>query len=136
MRGALVLVVAVAAFGVCAGSSASPSATTSLRVTYWPDGGQGTVEPSVWKLGCNPARGTLRNASVTCRRLGAGGVSFFTPVRPDAACTEIYGGPQTARVVGKVAGKRIWATFSRTNGCHISRWDRVSPWLLPRVHTG
>jgi len=35
-------------------------------------------------------------------------------------------------VVGKVAGKRVWASFSRTNGCHIARWDRLSPWLLPR----
>jgi hypothetical protein len=47
------------------------------------------------------------------------------------ACTEIYGGPQVARVVGVVQGKRIWARFSREDGCQIARWSRVSPWLLP-----
>ena len=31
----------------------------------------------------------------------------------------------------RVAGKRVWATFSRQNGCHIARWDAVAPWLLP-----
>ena len=46
-------------------------------------------------------------------------------------CTEIYGGPQKARVVGTVAGRRIWATFTRTNGCEIERWSRISPWLVP-----
>ena len=57
------------------------------------------------------------------------------PVRPGPArarsCTEIYGGPQTARVVGTLKGKRVWASFGRVNGCQISRWQGVSPWLLP-----
>ena len=47
------------------------------------------------------------------------------------ACTQIYGGPQMARVVGTIAGRRVWATFNRTDGCQISRWERLSPWLLP-----
>ena len=41
-------------------------------------------------------------------------------------------GAQTARVVGTLDGKRIAATFSRSDGCQIGRWNRVSPWLLPR----
>ena len=56
---------------------------------------------------------------------------LFAPVSPKAVCTEIYGGPQKARVVGTVAGKRVWATFTRANGCHIERWNRLVPWLLP-----
>jgi hypothetical protein len=46
-------------------------------------------------------------------------------------CTEIYGGPQRARVVGTVKGQPVRATFSRTNGCEIARWQRISPWLVP-----
>jgi hypothetical protein len=46
-------------------------------------------------------------------------------------CTEIYGGPQQARVVGTVKGQLVRATFSRTNGCEIARWQRISPWLVP-----
>jgi hypothetical protein len=52
-------------------------------------------------------------------------------VPPDTVCTQIYGGPQKARVVGTLAGKRIWATVKRTNGCEIGRWNQLSPWLLP-----
>jgi hypothetical protein len=61
----------------------------------------------------------------------AGGTALFAPVPKNVACTEIYGGPQTARVIGAVKGNRVWASLSRTNGCEISRWDRLSPWLLP-----
>ena len=46
-------------------------------------------------------------------------------------CTEIYGGPQVARVVGLLEGRKVWARFTRTNGCQISRWNKLSPWLLP-----
>jgi hypothetical protein len=49
----------------------------------------------------------------------------------DIVCTEIYGGPQRARIVGTLVEKRLSVTFSRTNGCEIGRWNRVSPWLLP-----
>ncbi len=56
---------------------------------------------------------------------------LFAPISPKVACTDIYGGPQRARVTGVVESKRVWATFSRMNGCHIERWAKVSPWLLP-----
>jgi len=85
----------------------------------------------VWILRCDPARGTLPRPAVACRRLAAGGPRLFAPLSDDLLCTQIYGGPQVARVVGTVAGKRVWATFSRQDGCHISRWNRLSPWLLP-----
>ena len=56
---------------------------------------------------------------------------LFAPLPKGIVCTEIYGGPQKARVVGTVGSKRIWATFTRQNGCQIARWNRLSPWLLP-----
>jgi hypothetical protein len=45
-------------------------------------------------------------------------------VPADVACTEIYGGPATARVRGTLQGKPVDARFSRTNGCEIARWER------------
>jgi hypothetical protein len=136
VRRVILLAVLTVALGTGAtGGTAASSSPTSLKITYWPDGRQGTVKPTVWTLRCNPARGTLRSRSAACRRLAGDGVSLFTPVPPDAVCTEIYGGPYTARITGTIKGKSVWATFVRTNGCHISRWDRVSPWLLPRVGT-
>jgi len=34
-------------------------------------------------------------------------------------------------VAGTVNGRRVWATFARSNGCEIDRWQRISPWLVP-----
>ncbi|MBA2741054.1 MAG: hypothetical protein H0U46_03480 [Actinobacteria bacterium] len=117
-------VVAVAASG------AGTSTQTDLRITFW-DEGQRASDPVVWTLRCDPARGTHPRTGLACRRLEAGGWKLVAPVAPGAICTEIYGGPQVARVVGSLEGRKVWATFTRTNGCHISRWDRLSPWLLP-----
>ena len=39
------------------------------------------------------------------------------------ACTEQYGGPQTATVTGVVDETPVEATFARTNGCEISAWN-------------
>ncbi|HLG09083.1 MAG TPA: SSI family serine proteinase inhibitor [Gaiellaceae bacterium] len=123
---------AIAAGALTASVSAlggTPSAT-SLRVTYWEDGAR-VADRVTWTLRCNPARGTLPRPARACRRLAAGGPRLFAPLPKDVVCTEIYGGPQIARVVGVVGGKRVWATFARRNGCEIDRWSRVSPWLLP-----
>jgi hypothetical protein len=130
MRGIVVLALATAALAACATGSAGTSQETSLTVTYWSDG-TSAEDPRRSTLRCRPAGGTLPRPAVACRRLAEGGPKLFAPVPRSAVCTQIYGGPQTARVVGKVEGRRIWASFSRTNGCQISRWDRVSPWLLP-----
>lgn len=137
MRGLATLVLVLAAIGVGASASASTEPNTSLTITYWEKGlGPGLGLPSTdgvtWTLRCRPARGTLPRPGVACSRLAAGGWELFAPIPKRAVCTEIYGGPQVARVIGVVEGKRVWATFSRTNGCHISRWNRFSPWLLPR----
>src|SRR5688572_17055799 len=53
----------------------------------------------------------------------------FEPTPADVACTEIYGGPGTARVTGQLEGRPIDVRFSRNNGCEIARWDALE-WLL------
>lgn len=45
------------------------------------------------------------------------------------ACTEQYGGPQTATVTGIVDETPVDATFARTNGCEISAWNAAQPIL-------
>jgi hypothetical protein len=131
MRGAVALAFAAAALCACASGSAGTSATgTALTVTYWADGAN-TAQRVQWTLRCNPPRGTLGRAATACRKLANGGARLFAGVPKDVACIQIYGGPQVARVVGAVKGVRVWASLSRTDGCQISRWDRLSPWLLP-----
>ena len=128
MRASLVTVL-IAAIAVTA-ASAKTTATTTLRVTYWEDSAK-PADSVTWTLRCNPARGSLPRPARACARLAAGGAKLFAPLPRNIVCTEIYGGPQRARVVGTVNGRRIWATFARSNGCEIDRWQRISPWLVP-----
>jgi subtilisin inhibitor-like len=121
---------ALATLAVALTTSASASTGTSLRITYWEDSAAPTKSVT-WVLRCGPVAGSLPRPARACRRLAQGGVELFAPTPKNAVCTEIYGGPQRARVVGTVNGKRTWATFARSNGCEISRWQRISPWLVP-----
>jgi hypothetical protein len=128
-------VIGAAAFVGALVAGAAPLADTgresSLRITYWEDAARPSVKVT-WTLRCNPPRGSHPRPALACRRVAAAGPKLFAPLRKDVACTEIYGGPQKARVVGILAGKRIWATFTRTDGCQIARWSRIAPWLVPR----
>lgn len=50
----------------------------------------------------------------------------------DQVCTQIFGGPQTARVTGTLAGEELDRRLSRENGCRIAEWDRLQrAGLLP-----
>jgi hypothetical protein len=127
MRTGLAFALAVAVLGASSGVAAS--APTSLRITYWEDGTKAVS--TVWTIRCNPPGGTLPRPRLACRKLSRGGAKLFAPIPPNTACTEIWGGPQRARVVGTVAGKPVRAVFTRTNGCEIARWNALAPWLLP-----
>ena len=131
MRAIAVLALAALACGVSVAGATGSSSHTALTITYWENGQEQSARPTVWTLRCDPARGTHPRPATSCRRLAAGGWQLFKPVPKNVACTEIYGGPQVARVVGVVEGRRIWASLSRQNGCQIGRWSAVSPWLLP-----
>jgi len=120
----------VLALVLAASGSAATSSVTSLKITYWPKG-EGSVGQKTWTLRCEPARGTVARPGDACRKLATGGRKLFAPVPRPAICTEIYGGPDLARITGVLEGRRVWASFNLTNGCHIERWSRFSPWLLP-----
>jgi hypothetical protein len=130
VRGIVVLALASVALTACAAGSAGTSATTSLTVTFWSNGAN-TTDREQWTLRCDPPGGTLPRPRIACRRLAEGGPKLLAPLGPNTMCTQIYGGPQTARVVGRVASARVSAGFSRKDGCQIARWNRLSPWLLP-----
>jgi hypothetical protein len=130
MRAVPMFMATCMALVACSAASGGSAQDTALRIAYWEDG-TGVRPDAVWTLRCDPAGGTLTLPARACRRLAAGGPGLFAPVSPTAVCTQIYGGPQRARVTGVLEGKRIWALFARSDGCHIARWARVSPWLLP-----
>ncbi len=83
---------------------------TALVITVW-DEGQRTTDPVTWTLRCDPPRGTHPRPGIACRKLEAGGWKLVAPVSAGAICTEIYGGPQIASVVGMLEGRKVWATL-------------------------
>lgn len=109
--------------------SADASSATSLTITYLADSGRPT-ERVRWTVACQPTSGTHPRRLAVCRELARLGPRAFAPVPKDTACAEIYGGPQVAIVTGRLAGRRVWAKLSRTDGCQIERWGRVRS-LLP-----
>jgi hypothetical protein len=86
-----------------------------------------------YELYCHPGGGTHRAATAACDavdRQTKWGKDPFAPVPRNARCTMMYGGPATAHVTGRWAGRPVDTDFRRTNGCEISRWGRFEP-LLP-----
>lgn len=104
-------------------SSPKASGPVPADLTISVDAGSGT--PSTYTLTCEPAGGDHPEPDDACAALAAAWPSAFGPVPKDLACTEIYGGPETAQVTGTVDGQPVDTTFSRTNGCEIHRWDQV-----------
>lgn len=93
--------------------------TTELTIVV--RSGRGSEERR-FSLVCDPAGGDHPDPEAACRVLDELDEPF-APVPPDVMCTEIYGGPQTATVTGTLRGEPVDASFDRTNGCEIARWD-------------
>ncbi|MEU5773289.1 SSI family serine proteinase inhibitor [Streptomyces venezuelae] len=111
--------------------TAPPSAPTDrLTITVADSGGAGD---GTYELNCHPTGGTHPDAAKACERLQevtVWGTDPFAPVPKDAMCTMQYGGPATAHVTGTWQGRPVDATYDRSNGCEISRWDGLVP-VLP-----
>jgi hypothetical protein len=56
---------------------------------------------------------------------------LLTDQHLDRVCTEIFGGPETATVTGRLDDQPIDTTIDRANGCGIDDWDRLLQPLLP-----
>jgi hypothetical protein len=91
----------------------------------------GTGRTTTWTLTCDPAGGTHPDPDAACAVLAERGGSALPPKRKDVACTEVYGGPETATIRGTWQGRRVASSFSRTDGCEISRWDQLRGLLPP-----
>jgi Subtilisin inhibitor-like len=98
-------------------------AATSLQITIWPNGEDHTPKRTL-TLRCAPLGGTLPQRASACRQL-AKLKAPFAPVPKSVACTEIYGGPAQALVIGRFRGGLVRARFNLQNGCEIGRWLRL-----------
>ncbi|MEU6670637.1 SSI family serine proteinase inhibitor [Streptomyces sp. NPDC046727] len=88
-----------------------------------------------YEVYCHPSAGRHWDAAGACRALDSHtrwGRDPFAPAAPGTTCTMLYGGPATARVTGTWAGRPVDASYDRSDGCAVGRWDRMVP-LLPKL---
>jgi hypothetical protein len=104
-----------------AGAAATP--VTDLRITVDPDG-PGHAGALHARLRCPSSR-----QAAACRALARVPARAWNAVPGNQPCTMIYGGPQTARVTGRLNGRRIDARLNRTDGCEVERWQQAAPVL-------
>ena len=103
-----------------------------LTVTVRHAGGRAD---GTFAVSCHPGGGSHPDVGGACAALDRNtrwGKDTFAPVPDGSVCTMQYGGPATAHVTGTWAGRRVDATYDRSNGCEIGRWDRLVP-LLPEL---
>ncbi|MFJ9865566.1 SSI family serine proteinase inhibitor [Streptomyces sp. NPDC101165] len=95
----------------------------------------GAERDGTYEVSCHPGAGNHPDVAGACRVLDSNtrwGRDTFAPVASGSSCTMLYGGPTTAHVTGTWAGRPVDASYDRSNGCEIGRWDRMVP-LLPSV---
>ena len=107
-------------------ATASGPADGELVVELVPDAG----EPAqTHRLTCaGQPGGDLPDPAAACAQLD-GQPDPFAELSADTMCTQLYGGPQTAHVTGRWAGEQVDLQLSRTDGCRIAQWDRLSALL-------
>jgi hypothetical protein len=129
MRRLLLPLLATAfAFAGCGTDEATPAAggngqLAQLVVRVDADGGKGAAAREL-RLNC--AKPT---DSPACGAAAGVSAADLAPAKSDIACTQLYGGPETATIKGTLRGDPVNASFSRTDGCQISRWKRVEALL-------
>ena len=105
----------------------TPSDDTDLTIVI----NNGSSSTVTWRLTCNPPGGTHPDPKAACRALEANGAAALPPVPEDKACTQIYGGPETASITGTWQGQPVMSRFARNDGCQISRWKLMEGLLPP-----
>lgn len=139
----LLLLLIVATLGGCgdndepaAPQTASMPTGSGIELSIRHDDGAGNTETGILTCrgGVQRAGGFLtRRATVEqlCAKARAIKALLTTPPDKQRACTQIYGGPETARITGTIDGVKVDRRFSRTNGCEIDDFNRAGELLQP-----
>lgn len=119
MRFSVALIVCAALIAGCGeddepAAAPPPASVADLTVEVEPGGKRATVR-------CDAPR--------DCADIAAVKPEVFEPTPGNVACTQQYGGPETAIVKGTFKGEQIDTKFSRQNGCEIARWEDARPIL-------
>ena len=122
MRFSVALIVCAALIAGCGEDDEPPAAEpagelAALTVEVEPGGKRAVVE-------CDAPED-----SDLCRDVAELDAEVFEPTPGNVACTQQYGGPETATVTGTFRGEEVDAKFGRQNGCEIARWEEAAPLL-------
>ena len=114
----------------------SPTAAGGIELSISYSDGDGKTEVGLLTCRANLQRagGFLRDAKPVgelCAAARSIQELLTTPPAKDRACTQLYGGPQTAHVTGTIDGRRVDRRFSRTDGCEIADFSRAAGLLRP-----
>jgi hypothetical protein len=93
------------------------------------DPGDGTEAETLTLTCVGPADGSHPDPETACANL-EGMDDPFAPLPSDAVCSEQFGGPQTAHVLGRWNGEPVDLELSLTDGCRIAQWQSLSA-LVP-----
>jgi hypothetical protein len=106
------------------GTGDTSEGDSSLTVTLDPDGPDGPEKEMTQEVTC---AGSSDDAP--CKAVAEINVDALGPVSPDTACTELFGGPDTASLEGTIEGEDVDVDLTRANGCEIDRFDAAVPLL-------
>ena len=111
-----------------------PGGAIELTVVYDDGAGTKTTGALTCRDGDQRAEGALKgraSPSELCSQ--ARGLADLLTTQPERnrACTQIYGGPETAHVTGTIDGRKVDRRFARTNGCEIADFMRAAGLLRP-----
>jgi hypothetical protein len=117
-------------------ASAPSGPAIELTVAYDDGAGAETTGSLTCRDGEARATGALADAgrppaATLCAKARAIAQLLTTQPDKDRMCTQIYGGPQTARVTGTIDGVKVDRRFTRTNGCEIADFGRAGALLQP-----
>lgn len=121
------LCAALALAGCGASDGDARSALVDLTVRVDPDGPRGARPARELALRCDQP-----SQSAACGAAAGVSLANVRPVPRGTTCASVFGGAQTARIVGSIRQDHVDARFDRTNGCEIARWDKVAD-LLDQV---
>ena len=142
---ALISIVAIAAGCGAQGGGTSPgapgespftrsAASAMLEISVRDGRGEASEATVRCSPGSDRLTGYLRleQAADLCRRLGELTAPLTSPPPRGRACAEVYGGPATARIRGRLEDRPVDRRLARTDACEIAEWNRLDS-LLPDI---
>src|SRR5215207_271084 len=120
MRRFALLLITAALITACGSDEPNPAAPgheqlAQLVIRVDPDGDKSAPAREL-RLNC-----AAPTDSQACGAAAGVSARDLAPTPGDTACTQLFGGPETASIRGKLRGDAVDATFSRRDGCEIER---------------